>query len=152
VPIFAVAFYDVVKALHIMAVVGAFGLPLAYPLLLPYVRRRHPSAMAAVHDVQLWLNQRVTGTGTGLILIFGIYLATKGHLWSEVWVTVPLIILLIIGGVGGALINPSVKRMVTLGQNPDSAEYAAEYQRYIRYEVLLGALVLVAIFFMAAKP
>jgi uncharacterized membrane protein len=152
VPVFAVELYDVVKALHIMAVVGAFGLPLAYPLLLPYLQRTHPDSLSAVHEVQLWLNQRITGTGTGLILVLGIYLATKGHYWSEVWVTVPLIILLIIGGIGGALINPSVKRMITLGRNPESAEYVAEYQRYIRFEILLGALVLVAIFFMAAKP
>ena len=146
---YAVALYDVVKALHIMAVVGAFGLPLAYPLLLPYVQRNHPEALAGVHDVQLWLNRRVTGTGTALILVFGVYLATKADLWSEVWVTVPLIILVIIGGVGGAIINPSVAR---LSQTAGTPEYEAEYARYIRFEILLGALVLIAIFFMAAKP
>jgi hypothetical protein len=57
---YAVALYDFVKALHIMAVVGAFGLPLAYPLLVPYARRSHPRAMPAVHDIQHRLNNRVT--------------------------------------------------------------------------------------------
>jgi uncharacterized membrane protein len=147
--LFAVALYDVVKALHVMAVVGAFGLPLAYPLLFAYLQRRHPAALGAAHDVQLYLNQRVTGTGTALILFFGAYLASKRDLWGEVWVIVPLAILVVIGAVGGALINPSVRRLSELAGTPG---YDAEYRRYLRFEVLLGVLVLVAIFFMAAKP
>ena len=148
-PPLAVALYDVVKALHIMAVVAAFGLPLSYPVLLPYARRAHPGALGAVHDIQLKLNQRVTAPGTVLILLFGAYLASKEDLWGEVWVTVPLVILLIIGGVGGALINPAVRR---LSQTAGTPAYDAEYARYIRFEILLGVLVLVAIFFMTAKP
>ncbi|MEA2426679.1 MAG: hypothetical protein QOF37_307, partial [Thermoleophilaceae bacterium] len=31
----AIVAYDAVKAVHIMAVVAAYGLPMAYPLLLP---------------------------------------------------------------------------------------------------------------------
>jgi uncharacterized membrane protein len=149
---YAVTLYDVVKALHIIAVLGAFGLPLAYPLLLPYLRRTHPESLAGVHEAQLWLNQRVTGPGIGLILIFGIYLASKGHYWSEVWVSVPLVILFVIGGIGGAIVNPAVKKLIGLAQNPASPEYAAEFERYERFERLLGALVLVAVIFMATKP
>jgi hypothetical protein len=161
---YAVALYDVVKALHVMAVVAAFGPPLAYPLYFAYLQRRHPTALGAAHDVQLYINQRVTGTGIGVLLVAGIYLASDADLWSEIWVTVPLVILIIIGGVGGALINPSVKRLFEFAQRDTtradapgdtatlSDEYHAEYQRYLRYELLLGVLVLVAIFFMAAKP
>src|SRR5919112_46761 len=97
----ALSAYSVVLALHIMAVVAAFGLPLAYPLLVPYVRRAHPGALGAVHDVQYRLNQRVTAPGTVLILLFGAYMASKEDLWGEVWVIVPLTILIVIGGRGG---------------------------------------------------
>ena len=160
----AVAVYDVVKALHVMAVVAAFGLPLAYPLLLSYAQQKHPRSMGAIHDTQLWLNQRVTGTGTVLILLFGAYLATKEDLWSEAWVTIPLVILIIIGGVGGALINPAVRKLAEVASRdisrsdaPGDAvtlsdEYAEVYRRYIQYEILLGVLVLVAIFVMVVKP
>jgi len=51
----------VVEALHVMAVLAAYGLPLAYPLLVPYVRRSHPSALPAVHSVQHGLNLCLTG-------------------------------------------------------------------------------------------
>jgi uncharacterized membrane protein len=158
-----VSVYSVVLALHIMAVVAAFGLPLAYPLLVPYARRAHPRAMPAVHDVQYRLNQRVTAPGTAAILVFGIYLASKGDYWSKVWVSVPLLILIVIGGVGGAVIVPSLRRLTELaradieaagedGQVRFGAAYEALYRRYMTAERVLGVLVLVAIFFMAAKP
>jgi uncharacterized membrane protein len=154
----AVTSYLVVQALHIMAVVAAYGLPMAYPLLLPYLRRKHPSAMPGVHDVQHRLNVRLTGPGTVLILVFGAYMASKHHLWGEAWVAVPVAILAVIAVVGGAVIVPASKQMASLARaDVDagiawSAEYDRVYARYMAAEVLLGALVLVAIFFMAAKP
>jgi uncharacterized membrane protein len=149
----AVAGYDVVKALHIMAVVGAYGLPLAYPLLLPYVRRRHPEAMAGIHDVQHRLNQRLTGPLTVAILLFGAYMASKNDLWGEAWVIVPLAILLVIGGLGGGVVVPATARLAELARTDlEGPEYARVYQRYMTAEIVLGVLVLVAVFFMAAKP
>jgi uncharacterized membrane protein len=159
----AVTSYLVVQAMHIMAVVAAYGLPMAYPMLLPYVRRKHPRAMPGLHDVQYRLNIRLTGPGTVLILAFGVYMATKHHLWGETWVAVPVAIIAVIAVVGGAVIVPSSKRMAALarvdveaaaggGDVAWSADYERTYSRYMVAEIFLGVLVLVAIFFMAAKP
>jgi uncharacterized membrane protein len=159
----AMDLYSVALAVHIMAVVAAFGLPLAYPLLLPYVRRIHPRAMPGVHDVQHRLNNVVTAPGTVLILLLGAYMASEHDLWGEVWVLVPLAILLVIGGLGGGLVVPASKRLSELaaadieaaplqGEVTWSAEHEVAYRRYMAVERLLGVLVLVAIFFMAAKP
>jgi hypothetical protein len=160
----AVTSYLVVQSLHVMSVVAAYGLPMAYPMLLPYLRRRHPRAMPGVHDVQYRLNIRLTGPGTVLILAFGIYMATKHHLWGETWVAVPVAIIAVIAVVGGAVIVPSSRRMAQLaradvdaapagaGAVTWSTEYNRVYGRYMVAEVFLGVLVLVAIFFMAAKP
>src|SRR3954453_23136719 len=106
----AVTTYLAVKAVHFKAVpfVAAFGprgLPMAYPLLLPYVRRNHPHAMPGVHDVQHWLNIRLTGPGTGLALLFGAYRGAKHNLWCEVWVDVPIAISATIAGVGGYVVK-----------------------------------------------
>lgn len=162
-PTAALTTYPVVLALHIIAVIAAFGLPLAYPLLMPYVRRHHPRAMPGLHDVQHRLNQRLTGPGTVLILLFGAYMASKAHLWSKVWVDVPLGILVLIGALGGAVIVPASRRLADLaradvegagvgGEVTFGPEYALLYGRYMAAEILLGVLVLTAIFFMAAKP
>jgi uncharacterized membrane protein len=162
--LFAVALYDVVKALHILAVVGAFGLPLAYPLLVPYARRSHPTAMPAVHDIQHRLNNYLTAPGTVLILLFGAYMASDRDLWGETWVTIPLVILVAIAGIGGAIVVPATKRLAELARRDltraeapgdtvtFSDEYERELRRYLQFETLLGALVIVAVVFMTTKP
>src|SRR3954463_11612237 len=133
-----IVFYDAVKAFHIMAVVLAYGLPAAYPVFIPYVRRRHPEAMVGVHDVQHRLNQWLTGPGTALILLFGIYMASKHHVWGEVWVIVPLVIIAVIGAVGGGVIVPATAQLSELaGVDLNGTEYARVYRRYMAAEVLL---------------
>ena len=103
--------YDVVKALHIMAVVAAYGLPLAYPLLIPYVRRNNPEALPGVHAVQYRLNKYLTGPGTVVILLAGAYMATVHDLWGEPWVIAGLAIIVVIGGLGGAVVVPNSERL-----------------------------------------
>src|SRR3954453_21086218 len=121
----AVSSYLVVQAFHVMAVVAAYGLPMAYPLLLPYVRRRYPHAMPGVQDVQHWLNIRLTGPGTVLILAFGAYMASKHHLWDEPWGHVPIAILAVIAFLGGGAIVPSSSRMADLPRADVDAAGAA---------------------------
>jgi hypothetical protein len=160
---FAVTTYLFAQALHIMAVVVAYGLPMAYPLLLPYLRRKHPRAMPGAHDVQHRLNVRLAGPGTALIIVAGVYMASKHDLWGEPWVAVPIAIIAVIAVVGGAFIVPVSRRMASLaradveaapagGAVTWSGEYDRTFGRYIAVEVFLGVLVLVAIFFMTAKP
>ena len=158
----AVTTFLFAKALHVMAAFCAYGLPLAYPMLLPYVRRRHPRAMPGVHDVQHRLNVRLTGPGTVLLLAFGVYLATDQHLWDQTYVVVGVVILGIIVVAGGLIVQMTA-RMAELataavaatpagGAIAFGAEYDRVYRRYMVIEIGLGVLVLVAIFFMVAKP
>jgi hypothetical protein len=158
----ALTTYSVVLALHIIAVLGAYGLPLAYPLMLPYLRRRHPRAMPAVHDVQHRLNVLLTGPGTLLVLGFGLYLAAESDRFGALWVQVGLGAILLIAAIGGWVVGAS-RRMAALAAadvaaaGPDgpvawSADYERLYARYVRLEELLGVIVLVAVFFMATKP
>jgi hypothetical protein len=158
----ALTTYSVVMALHIMAVLAAYGLPFAAPFLLPYLRRTHPRAVPGVHDVQHRLNIRLTGPGTVLILLFGAYMASKHDLWDEVWVDVPIAIIAIIAIVGGYVVRATAQMAELSRADVDaagpggtvtwSAAYEQTYRRYLAVETFLGAIVLVAIFFMAAKP
>ncbi|MDA0162480.1 hypothetical protein OM076_19560 [Solirubrobacter ginsenosidimutans] len=142
--------YTVVVAAHIIAVVAAYGLPLSAPLLVPYVRRHHPEALNGLHSAQYRLNNVLTGPFTVLVLAFGIYLASDGHRWGDPFVSIGVGAIAIIAVVGGAVVVPAVKRLAAL--DPSTAEYAAVYRRYLASESFLGALVLVTIFAMAAKP
>jgi uncharacterized membrane protein len=159
----ALTTYDVVEALHVIAVICAFGLPLSYPMLLPYFKRTHPRAMPAVHDAQHRMTQRLVAPGTVLVFAFGAYLASKHHLWGEAWVDVPIAMVVIIAVVGGAYMGPRSRKLAELarvdvdsspagGEVKWGAEYDGLYRRVMATEAFLGVCVLVAIFFMAARP
>ena len=153
--------YEVFLAIHILAVLLAYGLPLGYPLMLPWLRRNHPRSMPGVHAIQHRLNKLLTGPGTLLVLGAGIYLTEKADAWKEPFVGVGFVAILIIGGVGGWVVGAS-DRMATLAQADVaragagdvawSDEYEATWKRYEQVERLLGLVVLVTVFVMATKP
>src|SRR4051794_37070191 len=96
----AVSSYVVVQALHIMAVLLAFGLPLAYPLLVPWTRRHPPPPRPGLHDAQSAITQRLAGPATAALLAFGAHRARKNHYCDAPWVIVPLAIVGVIILVG----------------------------------------------------
>ena len=80
--------YSVVVALHIIAVIAAYGLPLSAPLIVPYVRRHHPDALPGLHAAQHFVNNAITGPFTVLLLAFGLYLAIDGDRWGDPFVAI----------------------------------------------------------------
>jgi uncharacterized membrane protein len=156
----AVTFYLVIKALHVMAAFAAYGLPFAYPFVIPYLRRNHPRTLPGVHDVQHRLSIALTGPGTVALFAFGVYMASKNDLWGESWVMVGVTILAIIAIAGGGIVKWTKELSELARADIDAggdtivfgAAYDRVYQRYLITETTLGALVLVAIFFMVVKP
>ena len=142
--------YSVVVAVHIIAAFAAYGLPAAYPLLLPYLRRHHPESLPGVHAIQYRLNVALTGPFTIVLLAAGVYLATDGDRWGEPFTTAGVAAVAIIAVVGGAVIVPATRRLAALG--PDTPEYDAVFRRYLVAEVFLAAVVVAAIFTMAVQP
>jgi hypothetical protein len=145
-----VSTYSVVVAVHIIAAFAAYGLPAAYPLVLPYLRRHHPEALPGVHAIQYRLNVALTGPFTIVLLVAGIYLATDGERWGEPFTTFGLLAVAMIAVVGGAVIVPATKHLAALA--PDSPEYAAVFRRYLIAEIFLAAVVVAGIFMMAVQP
>lgn len=154
----SVTFYGVVLAVHIMAVVVAFGTMFAYPAFIPWARKNHPDAMPVVHELSGRIGQRVTSPAMVIVLLAGIYLASDADAWSETWVSVPLVILIVIGGLGGMFFAPNDRKLGELATRDlaNGGELSAEYDELFKRVAVAGlvvcALVLVAIFFMAAKP
>jgi uncharacterized membrane protein len=153
----ALEFYNVVLSVHIMGVVIAFGVLMAYPVLAPWLRRTHPEVMPAVHEAQGRIGRTIISPGMVIVLAAGIYLASKADVWSESWVSIPLLILLIVGGLTGAILAPTERKLAEtarrdLAAGGLSAEYDALFSRWLAAATGSAVLVLVAIFFMAAKP
>lgn len=147
----AITFALVVKAAHVIAAFAAFGLPFAYPAVIPYLRRHHPQTLPGVHDMQHRFSVWLTGPGTVLLLAAGVYLATKEHQWDQPYVQVGLTAVLVIALAGGLIVRDTARlsELATAGFGP---AYERVYRRYLLTETALGALVLVAIATMVLKP
>ena len=159
----AIYFYDVVLSIHIMAIVVAFGVTFAYPILFTYVTREHPRILPGLHGAQERIGKFLITPAATIALIAGFYLAGDRDYMGKVWVIVPLIILIALLGLGGAFFAPNERRARELAARdvaaagPDgpvtlSPEYQALSGRIAKVGALSSVLVLVAIFFMAAKP
>jgi uncharacterized membrane protein len=141
----AILFYDVVVSVHVMAIVAAFGGWFAYPLVVP-------RGDAAAHRAQVRLSRMVVNPAGTLALIAGIYLASDRHYWDKSWVGVPLVILVVLMGITGAYFIPRQKRLAELAEAGAGPEYAKLAGQVRTVALVAAALVLVAIFFMVAKP
>ena len=154
----AILFYDVVVALHVMTVVIAFGVTFVYPAIIPWFVKAHPEAMPAVHEMQVRVGRLIITPFATLALLTGIYLAADRDLFSETWVTIPMVILIVLLGLGGAFFTPREKQLGALARRDLDAggtlsdEYAARARTVGMVGALSSALILIAIFFMVAKP
>jgi hypothetical protein len=155
----AVAFFEVVLALHILAVVFAFGATFAYPVLLGTVAKADTRAMPALYRALHAISQRVIMPGLGLVVIFGIYLASHLHVWNTFFVQWGLAVSIVIGAVEGVYLGPREKRLIEVadrdlaaagdGQVTPSAEHDALVRRIGLVGALMDLLVVLTIYFMA---
>jgi uncharacterized membrane protein len=159
----AIFFYDVVLAVHIMAVVAAFGVIFAYPIIGAYVTREQPRFLPVLHTLQERLGRFLITPAATVALLAGFYMASDRNYMGKVWVVVPLVILIALLGLSGAFVGPNERRAAELatrdiatapadGPVALSPEYEAIASRLSLVGALSSGLVLVAIFFMAAKP
>ncbi len=155
----AVAFYEVVLALHILAVVFAFGATFAYPVLVGTITKVDSRAQPALYRALHAVSQRVIMPGLAAIVVFGIYLASHLHLWHAFFVQWGIGVSVVIGAVEGMYLGPREKRLIEVADREAAAAagsgevaYGAEHDSLVRQIGAVGAmmdlLVVITIFFM----
>jgi hypothetical protein len=125
----AVSFYDVVLWIHITAVVTAFGALFAYPVFLGVNAKAPLGDRAGFHRGQIAFSKRVTGPVIGVILLAGAYLATDREQWDEPWVSISLVMLFVIAGLGATVLRRSEERLLAGAEGGDEPGYAAALAR-----------------------
>lgn len=153
--------YQVVLALHIVAVVVAFGVTFAYPVIFAVVSRQDRRALPVLHRAELAVSQRLITPGLGIVVVAGIYLASKLEVWSSFYVQWGLGAAIVLGALGGVFFTPTERRLIALaerdvsaagdGEVKLSAEYEALSKRLATVGALSSLLVLVTIYFMATQ-
>ncbi len=96
-----------------------------------------------------------------MILLAGIYLASKLHVWSDFYVQWGFGVAIVLGALGGLFFGPTEGRMIELaerdvaaagdGEVDLSAEYQAQSKRLATVGAFASLLVLLTIFFMATQ-
>lgn len=173
----AVTAYEVVLAIHIMAVVIAFGVTFAYPIIFAVGAKFGPTSLPLLHRIEYTIERWLVNPGLLLVVAAGIFLASDGHHWKSFFVQWGLGAAIVIGGVVGALMIPTSQEAEKVAQRDIDASNAAgagagagesggvatdtqivmseEYRGLVRRLSLAGSsmslLVLITIFFMALK-
>ncbi len=154
----AVSFYEVVLAIHIAAVVVAFGVTFAYPIMFAVAARHDPRSLPLVHRIEYTVERTLINPALLFVVLAGIYLASKGHFWSDFFVQWGLAAAIVIGALVGAIMIPTAKRAEQAaardlgatagGEVKLSEEYRALTRRLSTVGSLLSLIVLVTIYFM----
>jgi hypothetical protein len=158
----ALTLYTVVLAVHIMAVVVAFGVIFAYPVISIYGQRIDPSGLPWFHRVQRRIGQTLITPGLGIVVIAGLYLASKLHTFSDFYVQWGIGAALVLGGLSGGYFAPREGRLATLaardlssGPGGSGGKLGDEYAALSREVAIVGSLacliVLATIFLMVAQ-
>src|SRR5436305_1928431 len=106
----ATSAYDVVLAVHVVAVVIAFGVVFAYPIMFALAARDDARSLPLVHRIAYTLDRTLVNGGLTVVLGAGIFLASDGHHWSEFFVQWGLVAAIVIGAVVGSVMIPTGKR------------------------------------------
>jgi len=158
----AASLYEVVLAVHIMAVVVTFGVVFAYPIAFAVAARRDPRSLPLLHRVEYTVERWLVNFGLLLVMGAGFWLASEEHLWSRFFVQWGLGVSLVIGGVVGAVTMPAAKKAEKAaardvaaaggGEVVLGADYRALARRLSIANTGLALLVLVTILFMVIQP
>ncbi len=158
----AASAYELVMALHIMAVVTAFGVTFAYPVIFAVGAKTQPRAMPLLHRIEYTIERWLVNPSLLVVLAAGIFLASDGHHWSQFFVQWGFAVVIVIGAVVGAVMIPTSKKAEQAAERDIVAAgdgevvFGEEYQGLVRRLNLVGttlsALVLLTIVFMVVKP
>ena len=153
-----VFFWQVVLAVHVAAVVVAFGVTFAYPLIALAAMKMEPRAIIFFHRLQQFLGRRLVSPGLLVVLLAGIYLAGHFHQWGQFYVQWGIGVAIVLGGIEGAFMIPTAGKLADLaerdlgaGEGKPSDEYLALRNRVAAAGAVMSGLVLITVYVMTVN-
>jgi uncharacterized membrane protein len=159
-----ISFYNIVVFIHISAAIVAFGVTFAYPIVDAILHRPgNLQHLAWWHGVQGELGKKLITISATVLLIAGIIMAASGpYDFGKPFVSIGLVIIIILLGLGGAFFGPTERKAAELakrdiaaaadGEVKLSAEYEAVAARLRTVGIVSWVLILIAVFVMVIKP
>jgi Predicted integral membrane protein (DUF2269) len=150
----------VVLWLHLSAVVIAFGVTFAYPVIVRAARRSDASNLAFLHRSQVLVGRAVITPAATVVLLGGIYMVARNPAigFGDWWVSFGFAAIILILGLNGAYFAPRERRLSELAERDaraagaggpaPSTEYQSLARRVLTIQALTSLLVLATVFVM----
>lgn len=106
----AASLYDFILALHIIAVVVAFGWTFSLPIVYAVIGKQDPRSLPVLHRIEVVVSRYLLNPALLVIIAAGIFLASDGHHWKQFFVQWGLGAAIVLGGLVGAVLIPAAKR------------------------------------------
>jgi uncharacterized membrane protein len=154
--------YNVSLWLHITAVMVGFGSTFALAIATPVALKLDPRHLPYVHQLSLALNRYFASPALLVVIVTGFYQVSQGN-WKlgSFWISATLAIVIVLGGLMGAVFMPSSKRLKALAERDIAAAGdgpftpSDEYNQRARAEAIAGPitglLLVAAVFLMVTK-
>ena len=151
-PLAEVAFYDVVKWLHIAAFFVAFGPTYGYGMFMAAASKVGPTAIVENARVMMMWSRIAITTGAILLLITGHYMVNERFDFSDFFVNWGNVVVLLVLGLTHAYFIPRDKRVIGLIESGNGEEAMAVGQQAGKVGAVLGLVMILTVYVMTAKP
>jgi MFS family permease len=153
--------YNISLWLHITAVMVGFGSTFALAIATPVAVKLDPRHLPYVHQLSIALNRYFATPALVVVLATGFYQVSKGNWDYDFWVVGTLIIVVVLGGILGAVFLPTAKALKEISEREIAAAGdrpytpSAAYNQRARAEMIAGPitgiLLIAAVFLMVTK-
>lgn len=161
-PVASVDFYDVIRWVHISAVVVAFGPTFAFGIYYAVAQRRDPRSLPVIFEATDSINRYLVTIGVIVVLASGIYLTIDRWSFADVFVNVGMVVAIGLLGLLHGFFIPNDRRAWEVAKRDIEAagdrevELSTEFDRLTRRSaqvgMLVGLVVVITIYFMVATP
>jgi uncharacterized membrane protein len=161
----AITGYEIGLFLHVTAVVLAFGPTFGYAFFQAVTERTNPRGVPTMWRATEAASKYLVNPAGLVVLLAGLYLVIDGDSpweFSDAFVGVGIVAILILLGLVGAVFTPQGRRAMELAERDIAAagdgdiEFSDEYwtvsKRIAQVGTLAGIVIVVTIFFMTVKP
>ena len=146
--------YALLKYLHILSAIAAFGANITYALWLTRAEKKPETLAFTLRTVKI-MDDWIANPAYVLLFPTGWWMASIAN-WplTTPWILSALILYAVLSTVGLAVYSPTLKKQIALAESvgPESHEYKKISFRSNAIGIFLNILVLIVIYLMVAKP
>ncbi len=146
--------YTILKYIHIISAIAAFGTNITYVLWFTRAKKTPEALAFTLHTVKI-IDDWIATPAYVLLFPSGWWLASlAGWPLTTPWILTALILYATVSVIGLGIFTPTLKKQIAIAESlgPDTPEYKKISFRLNAINIALNILVLIIIYLMVVKP